>query len=431
MYDTPISANFFAKNRQRFCDMMSPNSVAIIASNDMMPTNADGTMGYVQNNDLYYLTGIEQEETVLVMYPDAYKEEQHEILFIRRSSEELSTWDGDKLTKEKATELSGLENVIWVDELEKNLDYFVFEADTIYLGHNEHKKRTTRDLQTRQDRFIRRIMQMYPLHKYERAAKITRHLRPIKSAEEIALTHHAAKIGTQAFHRVLQMVKPGVMEYEIDAEISHEILKNGGLRHAFHPIIAGGKNACILHYNNNDQVLRDGEMVLLDFGACYGNYNSDTTRCFPVNGRFSKRQKEVYTSVLHCLREGSKLLTAGTSHADYEENMASLIEEQLVHLGLLTMKDIKNQDPKKPTYKKYYMHSSAHHLGLDVHDVGLYQRPIEAGMIFTCEPGIYIREEGLGCRLEDDFLVTEDGNINLTEAMPLDIEEIEHLMTLA
>jgi len=321
-----------------------------------------------------------------------------------------------------------VENVIWVDELEKNLDYFVFEADTIYLGHNEHKKRTTRGLQTQQDRFIGRIMQIYPLHDYERAAKITRHLRPIKSAEEIDLTQRAADIGTQAFYRVLNMVKPGVMEYEIDAEIHHEILKNGGLRHAFHPIVAGGKNACILHYNNNDQALRDGEMILLDFGACYGNYNSDTTRCFPVNGRFSKRQKEVYTSVLHCLREGSKLLIAGASHADYEENMAKLIEEQLVNLGLLSIEDIKSQDPKKPAYKKYYMHGSAHHLGLDIHDVGLYQRPIEAGMIFTCEPGIYIREEGLGCRLEDDFLVTESGNINLTGNMPIEIEEIEALI---
>jgi len=428
MKHTLLPANFFAKNRRAFCDMMRPNSVAMFASNDVMPTNADGTMGYVQNNDLFYLSGIEQEETVLVMYPDAYKEEHHEILFIRRSSEELSTWDGDKLTKEQATEISGVENVIWVDELEKNLDYFVFEADTIYLGHNEHKKRTTRDLQTQQDRFIGRIMQMYPLHRYQRAAKISRHLRPIKSSEEIALTQRAADIGTQAFHRVLQMVKPGIMEYEIDAEISHEILKNGGLRHAFHPIIAGGKNACILHYSNNDQPLRDGEMVLLDFGACYGNYNSDTTRCFPVNGRFSKRQKEVYTSVLHCLREGSKLLLAGASHANYEESMAKLIEEQLVNLGLLSMEDIKNQDPKKPAYKKYYMHGSAHHLGLDIHDVGLYQRPIEAGMIFTCEPGIYIREEGLGCRLEDDFLVTEDGNINLTKDMLIEIDEIENWM---
>jgi len=431
MNQTPLPPTFFQKNRKAFCDMMQPNSVAIIASNDMMPSNADGMMGYIQNNDLLYLSGIEQEETVLAMYPNAYKEEEREILFIRRSSEELSTWDGDKLSKEKAIELSGIETIIWVDELEKNLDYFVFEADTIYLGHNEHKKRTTRDLETRQDRLIQRIKQLYPLHDYERAAKITRHLRPLKSTEEIALTQAAADIGVQAFHRVLKLAKPGVMEYEIDAEIHHEILKNGGLRHAFHPIVAGGKNACVLHYNQNDQMLKDGEMVLLDFGACYGNYNSDTTRCFPVNGRFTKRQKEVYTAVLHCLREGSKLLMPGASHADYEESMAKLIEEQLVNLGLLSMADINNQDPKKPAYKKYFMHGTAHHLGLDVHDVGLYHRPIEAGMIFTCEPGIYIREEGLGCRLEDDFLITENGNNNLTENMPIEIEEIENLMTVA
>lgn len=424
----PLSNLFYIKNRQAFCEKMLPNSFAVLASNDPMPTNADGTMGFQQNADLLYLSGIDQAESILVIYPDAYKEEDREILFVKATNELQQTWDGDVLTKAKASEISGIERVEWIDDFERLLDYFAFEADTIYLGHNEHKKRTTRDLQTRQDRFIQRIRQMYPLHHYERAAKITRELRPIKSTGEIEATRRAADIGTQAFKRLLRQVKPGMMEYEIEAEITHEILKSGGLRNAFPPIVAGGKNACVLHYTSNDHQLIDGDMVLLDFGACHAHYNSDTTRCFPVNGRFSERQKEVYLSVLHCLREGSKLLTRGTSHADYEENMAQLIEAQLVKLGLLTPKDIKEQDPKRPAYKKYFMHGTAHHLGLDIHDVGLYSQPIEAGMIFTCEPGIYIREEGIGCRLEDDFLVTEDGNICLTADMPIELEEIEALM---
>ena len=303
-----------------------------------------------------------------------------------------------------------------------------FEADGFYLGHNEHIKRVTNNQQTQQDRMIQWCKEKYPLHTLHRAAKITRDLRPVKSPIEVELIQKAADISIEGFHRVLTAVKPGCKEYELEAELTYALIKNGGTRHAFKPIVASGKNACALHYNTNTNICEDGEMILLDFGVCYGNYNSDTTRCIPVNGKFSKRQREIYTAVLHCLKEGSKLIKAGTLPRDYEKQMGSLVEEQLIKLGLLDTKEVAEQNPDKPLYKKYFMHGTAHYLGLDVHDVGLYSRAFEPGMVLTCEPGIYIPEEGIGCRLENDYLITESGNINLTEAMPIEISEIEELM---
>ncbi|MNF60905.1 Xaa-Pro aminopeptidase [compost metagenome] len=281
---------------------------------------------------------------------------------------------------------------------------------------------------TRQDRMIQWCKEKYPLHQYDRVAKITRELRPIKSNEEIALIKKAIAISVKGFKNLLKAVKPNCKEYELEAELIYESIKNGGNRHAFKPIVASGKNACALHYNSNDGICKDGDMILVDFGVCYANYNSDTTRCLPVNGKFSPRQREVYQAVLNCLKEGSKLLKPGILSGDYEKQMASLIEKELIGLGLLTTDEIANQNPDAPAYKKYFMHGTAHHLGLDVHDVGLYSRPFEKGMVLTCEPGIYIREEGIGCRLENDYLLTEDGNINLSEAMPIEIDEIEYLM---
>jgi Xaa-Pro aminopeptidase len=303
-----------------------------------------------------------------------------------------------------------------------------FEADGFYLGHNEHLKRVTKDQETQQDRMIAWCKKKYPLHDYYRAAKITRDLRPVKSEEEVNQIQKAANISVDGFKRVLYACKSGIKEYELEAELTYAFTKAGATRHAFKPIVASGKNACALHYNTNDDTCNDGEMILLDFGVCYANYNSDTTRCFPVNGKFSDRQKEVYSSVLHCLKEGSKLLKHGVVHADYEKNMATLVEAELIKLGLLKADEVANQDPKKPLYKKYFMHGTAHHIGLDVHDVGLYSRNIEEGMVFTCEPGIYIPEEGIGCRLENDYLITKDGNVNLTAAMPIEIDEIEAIM---
>lgn len=423
-----IPSSLFIENRKRFSANMSANSLAILVSNDVMPNNADDVMGFAQNNDLFYLTGIDQDETILVLYPNAYKEENRAILFVKEVNEHTKLWDGDFLSKEEVTSISGIKNVKWVHEFEKTLQLFAFEADTLYLGHNEHIKRITSEMVTRQDRMIQWCKEKYPLHQYDRVAKITRALRPIKSEEEVALINKAIAISIKGFKGLLSAIKPNIKEYELEAELAYELIKNGATRHAFKPIIASGKNACALHYNSNDAVCKDNEMVLVDFGVCYANYNSDTTRCVPVNGIFSARQREVYSSVLHCLKEGSKLLKPGIKHSDYEKQMAGLIEKELIKLGLITNEDIANQNPDYPAYKKYFMHGTAHHLGLDVHDLGLYSRDLEKGMILTCEPGIYIAEEGIGCRLENDYLLTDNGNINLSEAMPIEIEDIEKLI---
>jgi len=423
----PTSA-LFSKNRQHFVKKMESNSIAIFTSNDIMPNNADDMMGFTQNNDLYYLSGIDQEESILLLYPDAVLPENREILFLKETNEVIKIWEGDKLTKEQATKVSGVKNVKWVKEFELALQYMAFEADTFYLGHNEHKKTLTAEMNTRQDRMIAFCKEKYPLHNYKRAAVITRELRQVKSEEEIALIQKAGDISVGGFNRVLKAVRPGMMEYELEAELTYELVRMGAKRHAFLPIVASGANACALHYNTNRAECKDGDMVLMDFGVCFGNYNSDTTRCFPVNGRFTSRQKEVYQSVLHCLKEGSKLLKPGAVSAKYEKKMALLVEAELIKLGLLKHEEVKSQDPEKPLYKKYFMHGTAHFIGLDVHDVGLYTRPFEPGMVLTCEPGIYIPEEGIGCRLENDYLITETGNLNLTAAMPIEIDEIEAIM---
>ena len=422
-----IPSSLFIKNRNNFIAKMKPNTIAILTSNDVKHNNADDVMGFTQNNDLFYLSGVDQEESILVLYPDALKAENKAILFVKETNAHIKIWDGEKLTKEQATQVSGIERVEWVNDFEMFLQYMAFEADGFYLGHNEHLKRVTKDQETQQDRMITWCKQKYPLHDYHRAAKITRDLRQIKSEEEITLIQKAADISVEGFKRVLKACKPNMKEYELEAELTYNLVKSGAIRHAFNPIVASGVNACALHYNTNDSVCKSGDMILLDFGVCYANYNSDTTRCIPVNGTFSKRQKEVYTSVLHCLKEGSKLLKPGIPHADYEKNMATLIETELIKLGLLNADEVAKQDPKKPLYKKYFMHGTAHHIGLDVHDVGPYTT-IETGMVFTCEPGIYIPEEGIGCRLENDYLITEDGNVNLTQEMPIEIDDIEALM---
>jgi Xaa-Pro aminopeptidase len=423
-----IDSALFIENRKRFSDKLNANSLAILTSNDVMPNNADDVMGFAQNNDLFYLSGINQDETILVLYPGAFKEENKEILFVKEVSEHSKLWEGDFLSKEDVTQISGIKNVKWIHEFEKTIQLFAFEADTFYLGHNEHIKRVTSEMTTRQDRMIQWCKEKYPLHQYDRVAKITRELRPIKSESEVLLIKRAVDISIKGFNRVLKAVKPNIKEFELEAELAYELIRNGGTRHAFKPIVASGKNACALHYNSNDSVCKDGVMILIDFGVCYANYNSDTTRCVPVNGKFSIRQREVYQSVLYCLKEGSKLLKPGVLSKDYEQGMALLIEKELIKLGLITEDDIANQNPDYPAYKKYFMHGTAHHLGLDVHDVGLYSRPFEKGMVLTCEPGIYISEEGIGCRLENDYLLFEEGNVNLSEGMPIEIDEIEFLM---
>lgn len=424
----PLPIDFYKKNREKFSELMESNSIALMASNDIQHTNADDVMGFAQNNDLLYLSGVDQEESLLLLYPDAFDKNNQEILFIKKTNEEIKIYEGEKLTKEQASEISGIKRVEWLDDFETILERMAFDADGFYLGHNEHGKRMTKNRESRQDRLIKWCRQQYPLHDYYRAAKITRGLRQIKSEEEIEAMQQAADISVLGFKRVLEKTKPGIWEYELEAELSYAFFKNGATRHAFKPIVAGGKNACALHYNTNDNICKDGDMILMDFGVCYANYNSDTTRCFPVSGKFSDRQKEVYQAVLNCLKEGSQLIKPGVIPRDYEKQMAKLVEKELIGLGLLDAEEVEEQDPEKPLYKKYFMHGTAHHIGLDVHDVGLYSRPFEAGMVVTCEPGIYIPEEGIGCRLENDYLITESGLINLTAQMPIEIDEIEAIM---
>jgi len=424
----PLSIDFYKKNRVKFSELMESNSIALMASNDIQHTNADDVMGFAQNNDLLYLSGVDQEESLLLLYPEAFDENNREILFIKKTNEEIKIYEGEKLTKEQASEISGIKRVEWLDDFETILDRMAFDADGFYLGHNEHGKRMTKNRESRQDRLIKWCKQQYPLHDYYRAAKITRGLRQIKSEEEIEAIQKAADISVLGFKRVLKTTKPGIQEYELEAELSYAFFKNGATRHAFKPIVAGGKNACALHYNTNDNICKDGDMILMDFGVCYANYNSDTTRCFPVSGKFSDRQKEVYQAVLNCLKEGAQLIKPGIVPGEYEKQMAKLVEKQLIRLGLLDAEEVEKQDSDKPLYKKYFMHGTAHHIGLDVHDVGLYSRPFEAGMVVTCEPGIYIPEEGIGCRLENDYLITESGLVNLTAQMPIEIDEIEALM---
>jgi len=418
----------YIKNRNNFGAAMSSNAIALLCSNDVQYTNADDSMGFAQNNDLFYLCGIDQEESTLLLYPDASKKENKEILFIKKTDDHIKVWEGEKLTKTEASAISGIKRIEWTEDFEKILQSMAFEADAFFLGHNEHLKRATRELETQQDRLIKWCRKQYPLHVYDRAAKLTRGLRQVKSEEEVQMIQQAADISIKGFERVLKKVKPGIKEYELEAELTYVFFKNGAIRHAFKPIVASGKNACALHYNDNDDQCKDGDMILMDFGVCYANYNSDTTRCFPVNGKFSTRQKEVYQAVLNCLKKGSALLKPGVVSEKYEADMAALVEKELIGLGLFTSDDIAKQDPDQPLYKKYFMHGTAHHIGLDVHDVGLYSRPFEAGMVLTCEPGIYIPEEGIGCRLENDYLLTPGGNINLTGNMPIEIEDIERMM---
>ncbi|CAM4169407.1 aminopeptidase P N-terminal domain-containing protein [Flavobacterium jumunjinense] len=423
-----IPTSLFVENRKRFCEKMQSNSIAILTSNDVMPNNADDVMGFAQNNDLFYLSGIDQDETILVLFPDAIKEENRAILFVKEVSEHSKIWEGDFLTKEEVVDVSGVKNVKWIHEFEKTIQLFAFESDVFYLGHNEHIKRVTSEIETRQDRMIAWCKQKYPLHQYDRVAKITRQLRPVKSVEEIKIIQEAIAISIKGFKGLLKTIKPNVKEYELEAELTYEMVKGGGTRHAFKPIVASGKNACALHYNFNKEVCKDGEMVLVDFGVCYANYNSDTTRCVPVNGKFSERQRAVYQSVLNCLKKGEELFKPGVFPKDYEAKMADFVEFELIQLGLITAEEIKNQNPDFPAYKEYFMHGTAHYLGLDVHDVGLYSRPFEVGMVLTCEPGIYISEEGIGCRLENDYVITENGCINLSIDMPIEIDEIEALI---
>jgi len=422
-----IPNQLFIQNRNNFKEYLKPNSIALFFSNDIMPTNADGAMGFKQNSDLFYLSGIDQEESILVIFPDAKDEKHKEILFLRETNETIAIWEGEKLTKEQATDISGIKTIYWTHQFEQILKTLMYQAEYVYLNSNEHLRKYI-ETETAQDRWNKKIMQNYPLHKYERSAPILFKLRSIKHSIEIDLIQQACNITEKAFRRILKFVKPGVWEYEIEAEMIHELIINRSKGFAYSPIIASGQNACILHYIENNKQCLDGELILIDVGAEYANYASDMTRCIPVNGRFTKRQKEVYNSVLFVLKEATKLLRPGMTFEKYNAEVGRLMTEELLKLKLLTKEDVQKQTPEKPAYKKYFMHGTSHFLGLDVHDVGFFYEPMQAGMVFTCEPGIYIPEENLGIRLENDILITQNGQINLMQNIPIDTEEIESLM---
>lgn len=425
-YTAPKS-ELFTRNRERFTSYLPDGALAIFNANDIMPTNGDGTMPFKQNSDLYYLTGVDQEESILVLFPQAFHAEHRCMLFLLETNAHIARWEGEKLNKEQARAVSGIDSVYWLSDFEAILKTVMSQATHVFLNQNEHYRRNN-PVQTRDDRFRERMMRDFPLHEYERCAPIMHALRAIKQPEEVEVMQKAADIAVDGYKRVLKMLKPGVMEYEIEAEFIHEFTRQGSRGFAYTPIIASGANACVLHYIENSRVCNDGDLILLDVGAEYGNYNSDITRTFPVNGRFTPRQKEVYNAVLRVKKAAMELLRPGNQLHEYHREVGALMTDELLRLKLIDQTDVKNEDPKWPAYKKYFMHGTSHYIGLDVHDVGLWTVQMEVGNAFTVEPGIYIPEENIGIRIEDDVIITHDGLLNLTEGVPEEVEAIEALM---
>lgn len=423
----PISNELFVHNRRNFTKELKPSSIAIFHSNDVMPTNADGSMAFRQNNDLFYLSGVDQEESILILFPDAKDQRMKEVLFVRETNDHILTWEGYKLTKQQAQEVSGIKTILWTHEFKSVLNTLMAEAEHVYLNSNEHLRAVV-EVETRDARFIKWVKERYPLHKLERSTPIMHYLRAIKTEHEIALIRKACHITELGFRRLLNFIKPGVMEYEIEAELWHEFIRNRSRGPAYGSIIASGSNACILHYVDNNQECKDGDMLLMDFGAEYANYASDLSRTVPVNGKFTPRQRDVYEAVLRVMKGATQMLVPGNTLDQYHAFVGTLMENELIRLGLLNENDVRNQDPSAPLYKKYFMHGTSHFLGLDVHDVGNKYRPFEEGMVFTCEPGIYIWDEGIGVRLENDILVTKNGPVDLMKDIPLEADDIERLM---
>ena len=423
-----IESSLYIQNRKNFTSHLKKGGLAIFNSNDIFSTSADSTLPFVQHRDILHLSGVDQEESLLVIFPDCHEQKHKEILFLKETSDLIAIWEGEKLTKEKAFETSAIKTVYWLDQFETVLNTLLAECACVYLNSNEHTRANT-EAENREDRFIKNFKIKYPNHQIERSAPIMHQIRSIKDPIEIALMKKACDITEKGLRRILNFTKPGVMEYNIEAELMHEFLNNRSRGFAYTPIIASGKSACVLHYIENNKQCKDGDVMLMDFGAEYANYASDLTRCIPVNGKFSARQKEVYNAVLHVKNEATKLLIPGTMLKDYHVQVGALMEEQLVNLGLISLQDIKNADDSWPAYKKYFMHGTSHFIGLDTHDVGLWNLPIKANMAFTVEPGIYIPEENLGIRLEDDVVVQKSGNpLNLMATIPIETQEIEELM---
>ena len=425
----PIDNHLFVQNRQRLTTLLKPKSIVVVNANDIMPTNADGTMVFRQNNDLFYLTGVDQEETRLVLFPDHPDPKFREVLFLRETSELIEIWEGHKLTKAEAEQVTGLpeKQVYWTSQFEQVFGQMIFEADYVYLNTNEHTRADVA-VQTRDARYIDAFRQRYPLHHLERLAPLMHYLRAVKQPQEVELIQTAIDITDTMFRRLLGFIRPGVWEYEIEAEMMHEFIRNRSRGAAYTPIVASGANACVLHYIDNSAQCQDGDVILLDLGAEYANYNADMTRSVPVNGRFTERQRAVYDAVLRVMNEAKQMLRPGTLWDDYHREVGKVMESELIGLNLLDRTAVANQDPNAPLYKTYFMHGTSHFLGLDVHDVGNKYRAMEPGMVFTVEPGIYIRNEKLGIRLENNVLITDSGNVDLMAAIPLEADAIEELM---
>ena len=424
----PIDSKLFVKNRSNFMAQMKANSLAVFNSNDIYPISADSTMPFQQHRDIYYLSGVDQEESILVMFPDCPNKKHREILFLKETNDHIAVWEGEKLTKKRAFEVSGIKTVYWLQDLKKVLAELMAQSDTVHINTNEHY-RASIETETREDRFTKWLLNKYPAHKVEKSNPILQRLRSIKDPIELDLLQKACNITEKGMRRVLKFVKPGVAEYEIEAEFIHEFLKNRSKGFAYTPIIASGNNANVLHYIENNQVCNDGDLILLDVGAEYANYSSDMTRTIPVNGRYSKRQKEVYNAVNRVKINATNMLIPGTIWADYHVEVGKLMTSELLGLGLIDTADVQNEDPNWPAYKKYFMHGTSHHMGLDTHDYGLLWEPMETNMVFTVEPGIYIPEEGFGIRLEDDVVIQDKGApLNLMKNIPIAIEEIEDIM---
>jgi Xaa-Pro aminopeptidase len=422
-----LNPAIFTENRKRFTKEMKPGSIAIFNSNDELPMNADQLYYFKQNSDLFWLTGIDQEDSMLILFPDNPDKKYREVLVLVRPNELKEKWDGKRLRVAQAREMSGIETIVWLDSLDAMLQVWIHHADTIYLNTNENDRKASL-VPVRDYRYAEAMRQRYPLHEYKRSAKIIKHLRAIKTALEVEVMKEAMEITNQTFRHLLQFIKPGVWEYEIEAEIWHQFLKRRATRPAYGSIIASGDNARILHYVSNNQQCQDGDLILMDFGAEYGNYCADLTRTIPVNGKFTQRQKSVYNGCLHLHNYAKSILKPGISVVDYTDKVGEEATQVFLKLGLLRKSDVKNEDSENRAYRKYLYHGISHHLGIDVHDLGPRFEPIKAGMVFTIEPGIYIEEEKMGIRIENNFWITKNGSIDLMKDIPITVEDIEALM---
>ncbi|WP_242131213.1 aminopeptidase P family protein [Aestuariivivens marinum] len=424
----PINNQLFIKNRKNFTAKMKPNSLAVFNSNDIYPISADSTMPFEQHRDIFYLSGVDQEESILVLFPDCPKEKHREILFLRETNEHIAIWEGEKLTKDKAFQVSGIKTVYWLQDMEKIMFELMTQCDTVYINTNEHYRANV-ETETREDRYTKWLKEKYPAHSVAKSAPILQRLRSVKDPIEIDLIQKACDITEKGFRRVLNFVKPNVWEFEIEAEFIHEFLNNRSKKFAYTPIVASGNNANVLHYIENNQQCKAGDLILMDIGAEYANYSSDMTRTIPVSGRFNKRQKAVYNAVNRIKIEATKMLIPGTDWAAYHVEVGKLMTSELLLLGLLDKADVQNENPDWPAYKTYFMHGTSHHMGLDTHDYGILTEPMQPNMVFTVEPAIYIPDEGFGIRLEDDVVIQEHGEpFNLMRNIPIEADEIEDLM---